>query len=95
MPSWSEATVEIDGERFTVGSLHGEPNTAFLQMAWLRSRAQFAGHCSPTPEVGPQSLEAPSRQHSALTSQLPHGFFPIALRKASPESSVPARPIQC
>ena len=33
-----EATVEIDGKRFTVGSLHGQPNTAFLQMAWLRSR---------------------------------------------------------
>jgi hypothetical protein len=55
MPSWSEATVEIDGERFTVGSLHGEPNTAFLQMAWLRSlERRLRGSPSSPPCVGHQ-----------------------------------------
>lgn len=50
-----EATVEIDGKRFTVGGLQGQPNTAFLQTAWLRSMTsapnafRYVGHQIGTP----------------------------------------------
>lgn len=45
-----EAVVEIDGKRFEVGGLHGQPNTAFLQTAWLPSMTsapnafRYVGH---------------------------------------------------
>ena len=84
-----EAVVEIDGKRFEVGGLHGQPNTAFLQTAWLRSMTSapnafhYVGH-----QIGAPVERMPWKRvrHHAPNVQWPPAGVSLRLDFAAPTS---------
>lgn len=74
-----EATIEIDGKRFDIGGLTGQPNFAFLQPEWIEtlhsvpSAFQFKSFATGIP--GERLHWKPVRHHSADVSWPPKGVY--------------------
>ncbi|MCY3007034.1 MAG: hypothetical protein NTV29_13810 [Planctomycetota bacterium] len=83
-----EATVELDGQRYDIGGLQGQPNYAFLDPSWLASLKndpgafQYQGH-EIRPSILPRMEWKQTRHHAPNTAWPPKGIE-LVLRFAKP-----------